>query len=806
MLWKWDPERVYQLVRAVIRTGHTPDDWKIARGVCIPKPGKSDYSKAKAYRVISLLSTMSKLVEKVVANKLSELAEQEQWFHRGQFGGRRHRSAVEAASVLVRHVTNAWEKDKVAGAIMLDIKGAFPTVNRDCLASKLRKMGLHEVYVRWVENFMTDRTMSIAMDGEEGEPIPVDTGLPQGSPVSPVLFLLYIADLGKEVETENPDTVGLSFVDDITWIETGKTAKEVARKLQKRACETLRWADSNAVQIEADKTEAVFFSRKRNQILKAREISVQVGPQSVKFNHEATRWLGVYLDSHLTFKRHREIWTTKARAAQRRLQRICGPAGVTPGAAAKIQTACIQSIALYGVEAWTSTDEYGPSAIQPMQRIINEQARRATGMLKSTPEGALMAASGMTPAEAVINKRRRRFRARLACRPLTQNRQCYPKPWNDMTDDIKERIIAGEHTHIERIRSDIQNTKTLGNLIIHQRETALEEAEECAQLADLAYFTDGSRLEDGRAGAAVVEVTNGKVEYNRRYRRPLGRGKEEYDAELVAILTAHIMARRRLDEDKLPREINIIADSQGALRRLQFLGDGPGQTIVQAIHQHEQFLAAKTDGQVVVNYRWVPAHEGMWANEMADEDARAAAELPHILNHDHYLSLSNISRQVSESIAELRKRFIRQRGGRKFQWSGKLRMNPALKNATKREAGVFWQMSCGHALTGDYLANKIRKTESDTCWHCNTGKQMSRSHLIERCPAFKEERKQLRSDIQRAFQAEARRKKKPRWKGRAPVREMFAKECLTEAVMDFLRATKIGRTGRPPEEDGQADN
>jgi hypothetical protein len=378
----------------------------------------------------------------------------------------------------VQHVANTWENEEVAGALMLDVKGAFPTVNRECLVSKLRKMGLHETYVRWVNNFMENRTMSITMDGEEGEVMPVNTGLPQGSPISPVLFLLYIADLGKEVENTNPKTVGLSFVDDVTWIETGKTANEVTAKLQQRAQDTLLWAKRNAVEIEADKTEAIFFSKGRRENANAKQLSIRVGNQSIKFNTEATRWLGVYLDSHLTFKRHREIWTAKARAAQRRVQRICGRNGVSPGAAAKIQTACVQSIALYGVEAWT-VFEYSNTTIRNTQRIINEQARRATGMLKSTPEGALMAAANMTPAEVVIKRRMLRFGARLAGAPVITNEENYPQPWRSLREEKLERFGS---LRKEEIRADIQNTVTLGKLIIEDADKTKENAKKCAQL------------------------------------------------------------------------------------------------------------------------------------------------------------------------------------------------------------------------------------------------------------------------------------------------------------------------------------
>ena len=131
-------------------------------------------------------------------------------------------------------------------------------------------------------------------------------------------------------------------------------------------------------------------------------------------------------------------------------------------------------------------------------------------------------------------------------------------------------------------------------------------------------------------------------------------------------------------------------------------------------------------------------------------------------------------------------------------------MNPELKKVAKNEAGVFWQFACGHALTGYYLKSKLKKTKDDSCWHCNEDQRMTRGHLFSRCKAFKEERKEMERGIRESLKEEALEKGKTSWRYRIPVREYFARECVTGAVMEFIRATKIGRTGRPPDGEGQA--
>jgi hypothetical protein len=216
ILLRWDPSRVTPLVSQCLCLGYHLEEWKVAKGICIPKPGKKTYNQAKCYQVISLLSCLGKLIEKVATIVITNDIEFCHILHEGQYGACRGWSAVDAAGVLLATVKEIWEKKKIAAALMMDVKGAFPTVNCTCLLHKMHQAKIDENLVQWMDSFMSNHRVEITMNGEPGLAIETNIGLPQGSPVSPVLFLIYIADLVALIEKEVDRTVGLSFVDDVT--------------------------------------------------------------------------------------------------------------------------------------------------------------------------------------------------------------------------------------------------------------------------------------------------------------------------------------------------------------------------------------------------------------------------------------------------------------------------------------------------------------------------------------------------------------------------------------------------------------
>jgi len=209
--------------------------------VVIPKPGKPDNSKVRAYRVISLLDVISKLLERTAAHLIADHLERKRGLHEGQFGCRKQRSCVDAVAILMNRTQKAWAGKKVAGALIIDVKSAFNNVDKTILGQRMEDMGLEADLIRWTMSFMSDRQVKLVLDGETGEENPVDTGVPHGSPAAPILFVTYLSGIFNVVEQAAPGISGLSFVDDIGWLAEGKGEEEVAAKLSEAAAAAMEW-------------------------------------------------------------------------------------------------------------------------------------------------------------------------------------------------------------------------------------------------------------------------------------------------------------------------------------------------------------------------------------------------------------------------------------------------------------------------------------------------------------------------------------------------------------------------------------
>jgi len=211
--------------------------------------------------VITLLNCLGKVVEKVAANAIAEECEQRRLLHDGQFGCRKRKSAIDAVGRLMKRVEEAWGRGNTA-AVLMDIKGAFPHVAKGNLIKRMEEMGFEADLVRWVERFMEDRKLIMSMDGKEGDSMDVETGVPQGSPVSPVLFVIYLSGLFSKVEEREEEcrSEGISFVNDVAWVVEGEDVGECTQRLERCTAETTIWVKKNACEFGIEKTEAMLFT------------------------------------------------------------------------------------------------------------------------------------------------------------------------------------------------------------------------------------------------------------------------------------------------------------------------------------------------------------------------------------------------------------------------------------------------------------------------------------------------------------------------------------------------------------------
>ncbi len=149
----------------------------------------------------------------------------------------------------------------------MDVKGAFDHVSKVQLLSRMLELGIDGDLLTWTDSFLTDRKVQLVIDCHDNQAREIETGIPQGSPVSPILFLIYINGHFNKISKTSPLVTSLFFIDDLGFIASGSSVQEIVRILEKLAKEVIGWGRQNAVTYDTSKTEAVFFSKLHRQEL-----------------------------------------------------------------------------------------------------------------------------------------------------------------------------------------------------------------------------------------------------------------------------------------------------------------------------------------------------------------------------------------------------------------------------------------------------------------------------------------------------------------------------------------------------------
>jgi hypothetical protein len=223
---------LHKLFNACLQLEYCPVHFKETITLALRKPGKDDYSEPKSYRPIALLNTLGKALEAIIANRLTYLADTYHLLLSRHTGGRKLASTDHAIHLLLQRIHEAWADGKAASLLLLDVSGAFDNVSRERLLHNLRKCQINPILIRWIDSFPSDRTSTLKLQEytAPAAPIQIQTGIPQGSPLSPILYLFYNADLIEACKTENTEAVG--YIDDASILAVGLTAQ--------RNCKTLK--------------------------------------------------------------------------------------------------------------------------------------------------------------------------------------------------------------------------------------------------------------------------------------------------------------------------------------------------------------------------------------------------------------------------------------------------------------------------------------------------------------------------------------------------------------------------------------
>ncbi len=406
------------LTEACWAAGYFPARFRQARTVVIRKPRKESYEEAGSWRPIALLCSIGKVIEALTARRIRDVAEEHLLLPPLQMGNRQGRSTESALEVLTESVRTAWKnKTGVLSLLSLDISGAFDTVNHTRLLHVLREKGFPYLFVRFIKSFLTDRSTSLVLQKWESSTFQIQNGVPQGSPLSPILFLLYTADLPGEIERGSRGVTALSFADDTNLLSYGTSTTQTCRQLETAHTRCLAWARRFGMRFAPQKYSLVHFSRTNSQQELKRTASC--GDVIVQPTKNA-RVLGVIVDQKLTWAAHARMLRTKMETQVTGLTSVAASTWGAPLLRSRqVYLAVVRAACAYGAVAWFSpTDKRINQVRKVAEKTQRKCLRTVTGAYKATSTRTLEREAYCPPIDLFITKRVIDFHSRLKGSPL----------------------------------------------------------------------------------------------------------------------------------------------------------------------------------------------------------------------------------------------------------------------------------------------------------------------------------------------------------------------------------------------------
>ena len=251
------------------------------------------------YRPISLLSNINKIIEKLMHFRLQVYLEQHKMIYKLQFGFREKHSTNHAIISMIEKIQQAMKNNQLAVGIFIDLQKAFDTVNHEILLHKLNYYGIKGLSNSWFRSYLNKREQFTSIDGVNSSSKAVIHGVPQGSVLGPLLFLLYINDLHKCIK----NSTVFHFADDtnLMYIPEKKVRnKNVVRRLNIDLKLLNNWLLANKISLNSTKTELVYF-RKKGTPTPNYKVTLN-GFKLLASN--SIKYVGVLLDEHLMYNAH----------------------------------------------------------------------------------------------------------------------------------------------------------------------------------------------------------------------------------------------------------------------------------------------------------------------------------------------------------------------------------------------------------------------------------------------------------------------------------------------------------------------
>lgn len=351
-------------------SGKFPNHFKTAKIKPLFKNG--DPINPGNYRPISLLSNLAKIMEKIIKKSLVSYLSTHNIINDSQFGFQANKSTEDALIKLSNTVSHNLNHNVKTIALFLDIRKAFDTIPHDLLFSKLERYGFRGVFLDLMKSYLQDRTQTLSINAQSCTRNLTSFGLPQGTVLSPILFILYVNDI-LNVKLRNATV--LSFADDTAIVCTGRTWGEVHSAAEQNIAKVKSWLDRNMLSLNLDKTNYIAFSVSRvggpadDLSLKLHSDCEHGGCACPKIQRVAkVKYLGVIIDQYLKWDAHIKFICKKMKYLSYKFYEINKILNIKH--LRMVYYALVQSLLQYGITVWGGAFDSHLEEIFIMQKLI----------------------------------------------------------------------------------------------------------------------------------------------------------------------------------------------------------------------------------------------------------------------------------------------------------------------------------------------------------------------------------------------------------------------------------------------------
>lgn len=728
---------IFELLSKSFDTGEIPKIWTHSILIPILKPHKNPRD-TTSFRPIALTSIVVKILERIILNRLMhELYYTKNTFNAGNHGFLPKRSCITLLTELYHNIWSARARKNYCILAAVDIKSAYDSIWRDGLISTLQKKGVNGKIATWIHNFVTNRTTQVRWRNRMSDTISTTKGIPQGSILSPFLFLSFLDPLHKHIPN---DVKCLIYADDI-YLFCEKSKMEDAVISMNHALKIItNWCNTRYLTISAEKCSIINMSNKRARP----PCNISINNKLIKEVKEL-RVLGITLDRGLTWKRHFDLMRSKASRALNVFRFIANRRwGGNTQDLLTIGNATIRSLFEYGAPVISSAANSHYNKIEP---ILNSMLRTASGLPKFTPLEILRTETqSSTMKERHLLLKNCFFIKQIS---LGQWSPISNMLWNPVSRIFNDRlnkkppITSSTENFLEEIciqKNDIIPWcpyRQTANYKIHTTDLPFQKKSNPDKMIQqlchefmgdhpkhIHIGTDGSKTENGGSIGIVIP------------RQHINQGFTTNPHNSIFTIEALAIYKATKDFIECHKKYIIFSDSLSVLTALECVNKNSSTIILQL---HRILCAKGKDTDIILV--WCPGHKGVLINELADKAARSAelynivqgTSAEDLIQQQKTILLHNLERNWNQYYKKSNFPHINP----KKCWNKNLRL--------KRHMETFIQNFRANTLFTNAIKFKIKLSDSPNCLRCNVEETID--HIMFNCPTYTNQRQDLLKEL-----------------------------------------------------------